>query len=239
MGAAVCGVCVVCDVVLQAVLGLTSGPEASCLGSSWVIILRCVSAVDALKVWQGAVESGCERLRAVVACFCGTLSTLLSPRDLLLCPHLVAVHDPKCVCVSHHVCDAYLSICSAACVDPPSQHDLTRPAAVPAASVNKDPPPSSNPFSRMLQSMFGNASSSSSREPPQGPGSAPPGVSSMGGTSQFTASGAGAGSDGGSIAGANISLGGGIAGKVAGCFAREVVSRACGCTGAHCMAWAC
>lgn len=35
---------------LQALLSLTSGPEAGFLGSSWVIILRCISALDALKV---------------------------------------------------------------------------------------------------------------------------------------------------------------------------------------------
>lgn len=34
---------------LQALLGLTSGPDAGFLGSSWVIILRCVSALDALR----------------------------------------------------------------------------------------------------------------------------------------------------------------------------------------------
>jgi hypothetical protein len=35
---------------LQALLGLTAGPEAGFLGSSWLIVLRCVSALDALKV---------------------------------------------------------------------------------------------------------------------------------------------------------------------------------------------
>ncbi|WIA18888.1 hypothetical protein OEZ85_003561 [Tetradesmus obliquus] len=35
--------------VLQALLGLTAGPEAGFLGSSWLIVLRCVSALDALK----------------------------------------------------------------------------------------------------------------------------------------------------------------------------------------------
>jgi hypothetical protein len=35
---------------LQALLGLTAGPEAGLLGSSWLIVLRCVSALDALKV---------------------------------------------------------------------------------------------------------------------------------------------------------------------------------------------
>lgn len=35
---------------LQALLTLTSGPEAGFLGSSWVIILRVISALDALKV---------------------------------------------------------------------------------------------------------------------------------------------------------------------------------------------
>lgn len=35
---------------LQAVLSLTAGVEAGFLGSSWVIVLRCVSALDALKV---------------------------------------------------------------------------------------------------------------------------------------------------------------------------------------------
>lgn len=34
---------------LQALLGLTAGPDACFLGSSWVIILRCISALDALK----------------------------------------------------------------------------------------------------------------------------------------------------------------------------------------------
>eukprot|EP00775_Hariotina_reticulata_P004220 gene4220-4469_t len=124
---------------LQALLGLTAGPEASFLGSSWVVILRCVSAVDALK------------------------------------------------------------------------HELTRPVAVPVAPVSKEPS-SSNPFSRMLQSMFGNASS----KEPQGPCTP---VSSMGGAGQ-SAGGAwqlpasGPGTDGSSIAGSHISLGGGIAGKM-------------------------
>lgn len=35
---------------LQSLLSLTSGPEAGFLGSSWVIILRAISALDALKV---------------------------------------------------------------------------------------------------------------------------------------------------------------------------------------------
>jgi hypothetical protein len=41
--------------VLQALLGLTAGLEAGFLGSSWLIVLRCVSALDALKV-RGADE---------------------------------------------------------------------------------------------------------------------------------------------------------------------------------------
>jgi hypothetical protein len=40
---------------LQALLSLTSGPEAGFLGSSWVIILRAISALDALKVWRGYI----------------------------------------------------------------------------------------------------------------------------------------------------------------------------------------
>lgn len=74
---------------LQALLGLTAGPEAGFLGSSWVIILRCVSALDALK------------------------------------------------------------------------QELTRPLPVPAAPANKEAG-SSNPFSRMFQSMFGTGTVSSS-----------------------------------------------------------------------------
>jgi hypothetical protein len=35
---------------LQALLSLTRGPEAGFLGSSWVIVLRCISGLDALKV---------------------------------------------------------------------------------------------------------------------------------------------------------------------------------------------
>jgi hypothetical protein len=41
---------------LQSLLSLTSGPEAGFLGSSWVIILRAISALDALKV--GTHSSG-------------------------------------------------------------------------------------------------------------------------------------------------------------------------------------
>lgn len=77
---------------LQALLGLTAGPEAGFLGSSWVIILRCVSALDALK------------------------------------------------------------------------HELTRPLPVPMAPASKDTG-SSNPFSRMFQSMFGTGTVSSSAAP--------------------------------------------------------------------------
>jgi hypothetical protein len=39
---------------LQSLLSLTSGPEAGFLGSSWVIILRAISALDALKVRETA-----------------------------------------------------------------------------------------------------------------------------------------------------------------------------------------
>jgi hypothetical protein len=40
---------------LQVLPGLTAGLEAGFLGSSWLIVLRCVSALDALKVSRAIV----------------------------------------------------------------------------------------------------------------------------------------------------------------------------------------
>eukprot|EP00879_Flechtneria_rotunda_P005150 GHRR01005432.1.p1 GENE.GHRR01005432.1~~GHRR01005432.1.p1 ORF type:complete len:1373 (+),score=543.66 GHRR01005432.1:373-4491(+) len=84
--------------IVKGLLGLTAGPEAGFLGSSWVIVLRCVSALDALK------------------------------------------------------------------------HEVTKPIAVPATPPPKDTG-STNPFSRMFQSVFGTGNSSNSSKESSGSGS--------------------------------------------------------------------
>jgi hypothetical protein len=57
---------------LQSLLSLTSGPEAGFLGSSWVIILRAISALDALKVrlhdCNNPALSCCAVLRYALQC---------------------------------------------------------------------------------------------------------------------------------------------------------------------------
>lgn len=57
---------------LQALLSLTSGPEAGFLGSSWVIILRAISALDALKVWgtQPTQPASCHALSSLLVHGC-------------------------------------------------------------------------------------------------------------------------------------------------------------------------
>ncbi|KAF6256772.1 hypothetical protein COO60DRAFT_1627056 [Scenedesmus sp. NREL 46B-D3] len=107
---------------LQALLGLTAGPEAGFLGSSWLIVLRCVSALDALK------------------------------------------------------------------------HELTRPAAVPAPPPAKEAS-SSNPFSRMFQSMFGSGGGAGSDGSAAGasPAASAGGAGSSGG--RFSTPGAHGGGD--------------------------------------------
>ncbi|KAF8064597.1 BIG3 [Scenedesmus sp. PABB004] len=113
---------------LQALLGLTAGPEASFLGSGWVVVLRCISALDALKVRLSEAPRGAAPARRG-ACVVGRAAR---------CRTRPPAHAPPPP-------------------PPPAaspQHELTRPAAVPAAPPSKDAA-ASNPFSRMFGSLFG------------------------------------------------------------------------------------